>query len=425
MFTIAVTPGNQTVPRGEDLAIEATTSGFDPERAQIHLRYSNSSQWEVTTMTVTPDTVATFRYLVFNVQEPLRYYVSASGYRSDEFLIEVSDLPRVDSLDYAYSYPQYAAMDARTEEDAFDIVALRGTRVTVTVHASQELEGGTILFADDQEVSLTPGPDQTATAAFTVDRSTTFHIRLVNTDGNDYTGLTEYAMEALDDQKPLVQFTEPGRDFRASNVEEVFTELEASDDIGVTGLRLRFAVNGGEEQVVTLFSNNGQPPREQSGSYTFFLEDYDIEPGDFVSYYGEATDSRQPANTVKTDIYFIQVRPFGLEFSQGQAPPGGGGGGGGGEGGAGDSAQALADRQREIISATFNLIRDRDQYTAGEFSDNIQAVAESQSTLADQAQTLMGRLGARQLTQDDQIAAVAENMELALAEMGPAAQQLR
>ena len=67
----------------------------------------------------------------------------------------------------------------------------------------------------------------------TVDRAVTFRIELTNSNGEEYLGLEEYAMEALDDQRPILEFTKPGRDYKATSVEEVFTELRAEDDFGV------------------------------------------------------------------------------------------------------------------------------------------------------------------------------------------------
>ena len=420
-FSIEISPGNTTVPSGSDVVLEAVMLGFDPVRAEIQLRYDNSSQWEASTMEVAPEVVPTFQHLLFNVREPIRYFVRADGRESEEFVISVADLPQVESIDYTYNYPAYTQMATRTEEDAFDMVALRGTQVDVVVHASQDLEGGQLRFADGQEVELQPGLEQTAMVRVTVDRTTTFRVNLVNTEGGEYLSLSEYLMEALDDQKPIVQFSEPGRDYRASTVEEIFSELEAEDDMGINSLEIRFGVNGGEEQTVDLFTNRGTAPKEMSGSYTFFLEEYEIQPGDFITYYGRATDTNSPPNETLTDIYFIEVRPFGMEYFQGQA---GGGGGGGGGGGQDDSAEALSNRQKQIIAATFALQRDIESYEADEYSDNIQAVAENQSTLAEQTETLMGRLTARQLTRDEMIAALTENLELALEQMGPAAQEL-
>src|SRR5207249_2058829 len=215
------------------------------------------------------------------------------------------------------------------------MVALKRTEVEVVVTASQALSGGRIVFADGKAVPLQPSAEKMATGRVTIDRTVTFRIELTNKDRQKYLGLEEYSMEALDDQKPIIEFTKPGRDTKATSVEEVFTELKATDDFGINNLELHYAVNGGEEKKVDIFHNSGQAPKEISGSHTFFLEEYNLKPGDYVMYYGKALDTRNPANSVQTDLYFVEVRPYARDYRQG---PGGGGGGGGQRGGEGDNA---------------------------------------------------------------------------------------
>src|SRR5215475_11559801 len=47
---LEVTPGDVTVPKGSDIVIQAVAFGLDPRRAQVHLRYANGTDWEVSTM---------------------------------------------------------------------------------------------------------------------------------------------------------------------------------------------------------------------------------------------------------------------------------------------------------------------------------------------------------------------------------------
>ena len=55
--------------------------------------------------------------------------------------------------------------------------------------------------------------------------------------------------------------------------------------------------------------------RSLSGAYTFFLEEYGLKPGDFISYYAKARDA---SNEATSDIYFIEVKPFEMEYKQSQ-----------------------------------------------------------------------------------------------------------
>src|SRR6185295_4340421 len=158
---LKVTPGDVTVPKGDSVTIQAVAVGFDPQRATVHLRYSNSQEWETSQMEVTPQNVPTFRHLVFNLQEPLHYFVDAAGYRSREFTIDVADLPRVEKVDYTYHYPAYTGLAVKKEENASDMVALKGTEVEVTVNGSQPLAGGRIVFADGKSVALQPTGEKT------------------------------------------------------------------------------------------------------------------------------------------------------------------------------------------------------------------------------------------------------------------------
>src|SRR5262245_57677384 len=47
---LEVTPGDVTVPKGSDVVIQAVAFGLDPRRAEVHLRYANGTDWEVSTM---------------------------------------------------------------------------------------------------------------------------------------------------------------------------------------------------------------------------------------------------------------------------------------------------------------------------------------------------------------------------------------
>src|SRR5688572_19087640 len=299
---LTVEPGSRTVPKGSDVDVKAVLSGYDANRGTIHFKYENGKEWSEAAMDVDPTgDNPTYRFRLFNLQEQVSYYVDISGKRSDEYTIKVADLPRVEKMDYTYHYPAYTGLPSKKEENAYDIIALKGTVVEVSITSNQQLKGGRIVFADKKDIPLTPSGDKQVMGKITVDRNATFRIELTNTNGDQpHMGLEEYRMQATDDQKPVVHFVKPGRDYRATNLEEVFTEAKADDDFGIKSLELVFTVNGGKEQKVDLYRNSaGASPKEISGTHTFFLEEFKVKPGDFVAYYAVATDSRNPANVVK------------------------------------------------------------------------------------------------------------------------------
>ena len=56
----------------------------------------------------------------------------------------------------------------------------------------------------------------------------------------------DYLIELIPDDKPVVKVLKPGRDWRASNIEEVTVRVEANDDFGLDRVEVRYSINGGE-----------------------------------------------------------------------------------------------------------------------------------------------------------------------------------
>ena len=84
-----------------------------------------------------------------------------------------------------------------------------------------------------------------------------------------------------------------------------------------------------------------------------FLEDLDVQPGDFVSYYAPAPDldsARHPVNEARSDIFFLEVKPYQQEFALAQSQ--------GGMPGAGRTwLDELVTAQKEVVVATWKLDR--------------------------------------------------------------------
>ena len=125
----------------------------------------------------------------------------------------------------------------------------------------------------------------------------------------------DFFIEATPDREPTIKITRPGRDHRATAIEEVVAQLQAQDDFGLKTFELRYSVNGGAEKSVALQSGSR---KEGTASHTFFLEDHSLVPGDVVSYYAVARDAK---NEAKTDIYFIDTEGVVAERYLGPAGP--------------------------------------------------------------------------------------------------------
>jgi hypothetical protein len=419
LMTIRIAPGDIEIPKGSDQEIRAQLVGFDSPDVRLYMQTEASGPWS--TMAMDPDLHgSSFRYLLINIPVSLRYYAESKGIRSLTHFINVKDLARVEKLKLTYRFPPYAGMSPQIVEDDGDISALKGTNIGLRIRLSKPAQSVRLLFDDQSTLDLTQSGAQEFTGEFTLQRSGSYVIRAAESRGSSHAASPEYAMEAVEDSIPQVTITRPMRDVRATNVEEVFSEIKGEDDIGIAKLELHYSVNGAPEKTINLRGEKA-PGLSVTGSHTFFLEDFGLQPGDVISYYGKAFDNNNVTGpgVSSSDIYFIQIRPFEQKYVQNQqgTPPGGGQGE--------EGQEALSKQQKEIISATFKLIREKNRMPSKEYLDGLKSLALVQSRLQLQTQGLVDRLRRRGAVDlDETFRRLSEYLKNAIGEMEKAAVDL-
>lgn len=415
---ITVTPGDLDIARGADQQIKAQLVGFDGRDVQLFVLPGSAAGW--TPLLMEPESRGSgFLYLLVEIQSSLRYYVEAQGVRSPTHTLTVTDNARVEKITLRYTFPTYTGMAPQTSENDGDISALKGTRVDLGVHLNHGAKGVRLLFDDRSTLELERSGDQDFTGILMLKRSGSYVVQVEAANRKQITGSPEYEIQALEDAPPKISISKPQRDLRATSVEEIFTELKAEDDIGMSRVELHFSVNGGKEKSLQLYSGQAQPA--VTAPHTFFLEEFGLQPGDIVAYYGKAYDNNNVSGpgTSSSDIYFIQVRPFEQKYTQSQQA--GGGAGSGGE----EGQEALSRQQKDIISATFKLIRDRSQMDPRDYAANLKALALVQSRLQVQAQGVVERFKRRGVAGvNEDFAKLTQYIEAATGEMAKAAVDL-
>src|SRR3954468_16059908 len=344
----------------------------------------------------------TFEGILFDIAAPLEYFIVAEGVQSEHYTLKVVDLPYVQQLNLEYHFPAYTGLEVQKIEDGGDVAALRGTSVHVQIVPTMKTTGGRLLVNDKTTIDLALQKDGTLTGSFTADADGFYRVELNAPNGDKVAASPQYTIDVLADGAPTVSFKRPGRDTSVSPIEEVFVEANADDDYGVRNLELVYSVNGGPEKVVKLFDGAGKRLPEVTASHTFYLEELGVQPGDAVSYYARAADNDavSGAKDASSDIYFLRIRPLKKNFRQAQPQAGGGGGDGGGGGGGNQQIEALSEQQKQIISATFNVQRDRKGKSGTKLQQDSNVVGLSQSRLREQVEGLLTRMNSQLVQQD-------------------------
>ncbi|MEP7117677.1 MAG: hypothetical protein ABI880_08850, partial [Acidobacteriota bacterium] len=343
-FQIAVEPGDVRVRSGGTVTIVARLLGG---AAPLTPALVAGDGPDAVAQPMTSAVAGAFAITVPDVAASFTYRVRAGGLRSADYTVTVVHPARVERIDLDYAYPAALKLAPRREDDGGDIYAPEGTSVRLTVTADREVRGGALVLADGTRVPL--GADgAVATGDLSVGADGSYRVALIDDDGIEADDDTEYFIRTLLDRPPDVRVMRPAGDRQVTPLEEVLIEARADDDFGVRSFDLVLQ-KPGQAEVVVPFPG----PRDGlsvNGRHMLFLEDLEVAPGDFVTYYVRARDvgRGKPSSESRSDIYFLEVKAFNDEFvaAQSQAMA---------AGAQSQGVQDLAAAQKEIVVATWKL----------------------------------------------------------------------
>jgi len=368
---LSVQPGDAAVRVGTPLSIEARFVGSRaPVNALVQIDEGDRSR----TIEMAADSKGTSRLALDAVTSPFKYRVAAGKLTSPTYAITVARPPRVTRIDLEYTYPASLGLKPRSESDGGDIYAPSGTDVRVLVHTDQPAASGQMAQSGGTTRQLSSDEPTVLSTTLRIARDDSYRLALVGRDGLSSQDDTEYFIRVLEDRFPAVHITKPAGDRSVSRLEEVDIEVQADDDYGVERLELVYAVRGAGEKAVAL-----DLPRHATSvtaRQTLYLEDLDVQPGDFVSYYARARDVTRGnrSNEARSDIFFLEVKPYEQEFSLAASQSMAGSGYNG-------ALDELVNGQRQVVVATWKLNR-RSENAKGARSDrDIRAVAQTEAAL--------------------------------------------
>ena len=303
------------------------------------------------------------------VQGNFTYRVRAGALASPDYAVTALQAPAIERIEVAYRYPAHLGLPARVDTGG-DVHAPEGTAVTVTVVADKALRTGALRMASGAALDLERRGDRQWAASFEVRQDDSYRVALVDVDALTNGDADDHLIRTVVDRPPEVRIARPGGDREITPLEETVIEARADDDFGVERFELVYTVAGRDEQAVDLLG--ARRAREVATAHTLYAESLGVRPGDVISYYVRARDTNaaRPARETRSDIFFLEVRPFGREFSEAgsrfMAAMAGG------------DIGRLVRAQKEIVIATWRLDA---VPAAARPADDVDAVAATQDEL--------------------------------------------
>jgi hypothetical protein len=386
---VQVSPGNTNVVRGSGLVVLARFGKDLPKEAILIVNSPTDNNRRIPLVKNLDDPV--FGGTITEVKADTFYEIEYDNIRTKRFTITVFDYPELQQADARLTYPDYTGLPPKTIEDTRHISAVEGTQLDYTFQLNKAVASARLLSRDD---SVAPIPLATTNSnvlslSLPLAESGSYTLELVDGDGRKNRNPTEIVIDVLENRPPDLKVTFPRRDMRVSPIEEVSVIGETSDDFGVRSYGLAYALGGDDPTYVQLGEKTGSLEKRELKEVVK-LEELSAQPDNLLSYFVWADDLGPDGETRRTmgDLYFAEVRHFEEIFREGQSgggqpPPSGG------QSQQQSPSQKLAELQKEILNATWNLRRreNRSKPSAA-YKEDSEVVRESQEKALEQATEL-------------------------------------
>ena len=363
---VTIIPGDTEIERGTTLIVTARFDGVLPDDAT--LVYHDGSGETIREPMSLSLSDPMFGGRVAGVRSDLSYRVEYAERTTRDYRVRVYEHPELKRADARLVFPEYTSLGDKRVEDTRRITAVEGTEVTLSCRLNKPVASARLAGEDGPpaELAAEAGDPAVYSITHTLEKSARYRLHLTDADGRKNKQPPEFVFNATPNRPPDVKIAMPARDMRVSPIEELETKASIWDDFGLRSYGISYALAGDPPQDVVLGRRTAGNQRQEV-EHLIDFESLAAEPDRLASYYFWAEDigpDSQPRRTFG-DMYFAEVRHFEEIFRRGQQPPGGAdqqrreqqqqqqeGGGNRAQ-----QAEQLAEKQKQIINATWKVIR--------------------------------------------------------------------
>jgi hypothetical protein len=405
---IEVTPGNVRVEKGSSLVVLVRFSGsMPPEATLVYQTGANTKRIALSRNLSDP----VFGGTIPEVKEDALYRIEYRGKATEDYRVQTFEHPRLNRADADIRFPAYTRLGEKQVPDTRRISAVEGSAVSLELLLNKQVRTAQLIGRDKSVVDLAVATNRAAATLtnFALNKSQTYELNLVDAEGLTNRVPTQFVLEAIPNRPPQTKWISPKGDQRPSALQELTFSAESQDDFGLMGYGFTIDLPDGTRREVRLAGTNEAPAdavsvlamplvaggnEKRTFSAPLSLEKVGAMPSDLLSWHVWAEDIGPDGLVRRTDgdLFFGEVRPFEEIFRQAppqdpkqqqqqQQPQG-------------SPASKLADLQKQIINATWKLIREETgAKPSKKYGTDVAVVADSQQKAREQAGELPVRPG--------------------------------
>ncbi len=355
-FSVNVTPGNVEIERGSRLVVEADFFEQAPALAMLEITPKDKPETgrRIPMQRGLDDTV--FSALIPEVNADSDYRITFADSASAAYEITTFEYPVLLQADAHITPPAYLKEENETIIDTMKITVMEGSKVDWSLTVNKPVEAAELFSEEGDSIELKPsaGDPTTLTASINPTETTRYRVHLVDSDSRANVRPPWIKVNVTRNLPPKLKFTFPGQDFKVTSLQELPLEGEVWDDVGVKRAGLTFQINGEDtERILTEEELEGK--RSHPLLSQVDLENIKkLEPRQLIAYHfwAEDLDRNGELRRTTSDQFFAEVRFFEDIMREGQPQKG--------ESGEPNQSQEALKLQKEVVNATWKLMRDHD-----------------------------------------------------------------
>ena len=325
---IRVQPGNVAIGQGDAVSIQAFFPA--PPRARFAVNDAGVSvealyaHGQRSTAAMTRIGPRSFRHDFADNQSSFQYRIVTADGASAWYAVKVIARPAITLYEKHYTYPAYSHLPAKiVRSDSGSLTGLQGTQVQVIIHTTEPLNKKSALVlapgtSTTQTLPLTPVGLQVYQATFTLWKTTSYRVALLNNNRIGNVGRNQWPIVVLPSLPPAIRIIQPAQTIHVRPDDHVPVVFRASAQFRLTAINAFVSVDGSAPRTfsIPMGSRNVSTFRGQwMVSIARMLQQWPLLHPARLNYQLQAIDNAEPVEHVtETSLHEFIIDP-GLQQS--------------------------------------------------------------------------------------------------------------
>ncbi len=325
---IRVQPGNVAIGQGDAVSIQAffpspPAAGLAVNGAGISVEalYAHGQR---TTSAMTRIGPKSFRHDFADNQSSFQYRIVTPDGASAWYAVKVIARPAITLYEKHYTYPAYSHLPVKiVRSDSGSLTGLQGTQVQVMIHTTEPLNKTSALVlapgtSAAQTLPFTPVGLKLYQATFTLWKTTSYRVALLNNKRIGNIGRNQWPIVVLPSLPPAIRIIQPAQTIHVRPDDHVPVVFRASAQFRLTAIKAFVSVDGSAPHTfsIPLGSRNVSTFKGQwMVSVARMLRRWKLPHPARLNYQLEAIDNAEPVEHVtETSLHEFIIDP-GLQQS--------------------------------------------------------------------------------------------------------------